>query len=105
MYTDVYLSLVMYPYVYLETLISISFHSGMCVCVCVCVCVKAMHFDIPEPIATKLYTHTKDLPGNVLKPRFDKLDLSEGPLLVAIISSWSTAPPWRLAPLLRTMVQ
>ena len=37
-------------------------------CVCVCVCVKVMHVDIPEPIATKLYTRTKDLPGNVLKP-------------------------------------
>ena len=40
----------------------------MCVCVCVCVCVKAMRFDIPEPIATKLHTRTKYLPGNVLKP-------------------------------------
>ena len=35
---------------------------------CLCVCVKAMHFDIPEPIATKLHTRTKDLPGKVLKP-------------------------------------
>ena len=41
----------------------------MCVylSVCLSVCVKAMRFDIREPIATKLYTRTKDLPGNVLK--------------------------------------
>ena len=33
-----------------------------------CVCAKAMHFDIPAPIATKLCTCTKDLPGKALKP-------------------------------------
>ena len=37
-------------------------------CVRVFKCVKAMLFDTPEPLATKLYTRTKDLPGNVLKP-------------------------------------
>ena len=37
-------------------------------CVCVCVCVKAMRFDIRGPIAAKVYTRTKDLLGNVLKP-------------------------------------
>ena len=42
----------------------------VCVCVCVClsVCLKAMHFDIPALIATKLHTRTKDLPGKVCKP-------------------------------------
>ena len=35
---------------------------------CVCVCVKAMRFDIPAPIATKLHTPTKDLLGIILKP-------------------------------------
>ena len=74
-------------------------------CVCVCVCVKAMRFDIPKPIATKLYTHTKRFAGKRFEARFEKLDLSEGPLFVAIISSCCTALPWRLARLLRTMVQ
>ena len=40
----------------------------MCVSVCLCVCLKAMRFDIPAPIATKLHTRTKELPGKVLKP-------------------------------------
>ena len=33
-----------------------------------CVCVKAMRFNIPAPIATKLHTHTKYLPEKILKP-------------------------------------
>ena len=41
---------------------------SVCVCLCVCVCVKAKRVDIREPIATKLNTRTKDLPGTVLKP-------------------------------------
>ena len=46
----------------------------VCVSVCLwvsvglCVCLKAMRFDIRELIATKLHTHPKDFPGNVLKP-------------------------------------
>ena len=40
----------------------------MSVCVCVSVCLKAMHFDILEPIATKLHTRTQIFPGKVLKP-------------------------------------
>ena len=43
----------------------------MCVCVClsVClsVCVKAKCVNISTPIATKLHTRTKNLPGKVLK--------------------------------------
>ena len=35
---------------------------------CLCVCVKAMRFNIPAPIATKLHTRTKYLPGKVLNP-------------------------------------
>ena len=75
----------------------------MCVylSVCLSVCVKAMRFDIPKPIATKLYTHTKRFAGKRFEARFDKLDLSEEPLFVAIIfillyraamASCSTAP-------------
>ena len=38
------------------------------VCLCVCVCVKAKCVNISAPIATKLHTHTKNLPGKALKP-------------------------------------
>ena len=48
---------------------------------CVCVCVKAMRFDIHEPIATKLYTRTKDLLGNVLKPVSISLTYPKGRFL------------------------
>ena len=40
----------------------------MSVCVCVCVRLKAMRFDIPAAIATKLHTRAKDLLSKVLKP-------------------------------------
>ena len=50
-----------YIYVYL-------IYNFIHVCVSVGVCVKAMRFDIPAPIATKLHTHTKDLPRKVFKP-------------------------------------
>ena len=46
--------------------------------VCVCECVKAIRFDIPERIATKLYTRTKDLPGNVLMPILISLTYLKG---------------------------
>ena len=35
---------------------------------CVCLCVKAKCVNISAPIATKLHTRTKNLPGKVLKP-------------------------------------
>ena len=35
-------------------------------CVCMCLCLKVMHFDIPAPIATKVHTCSKNLPGKVL---------------------------------------
>ena len=38
------------------------------VCVRVSVSLKAMRFNIPALIATKLHTRIEDLPGKVLKP-------------------------------------
>ena len=71
------------------------FHSCMSVCVCVsaclCVCLKATRFNIPAPIATKLHTRTKDLPGKVLKPmltaRLIRRVLSKGRLFIAATAS------------------
>ena len=46
-------------------------HVCLCVCMCLCVCVRLFKSDTfrhPALIATKLHTHTKDLPGKVLQP-------------------------------------
>ena len=52
----------MFPWVYES-----NYFIRVCVFVCLCVFVTAMRFEILGPIATKICTRTKYLPGKVLQ--------------------------------------